>query len=112
MSELKAKKFHIKKGDTVMVLSGDEKGKTGKVLRVVKKKESAVVEKLNFVKRAVRPGHPTAPQGGVIEREAPIHLSKLMLVCPKCAKPTRIMNKRLEKGKKVRVCLKCSEQID
>jgi len=112
MTELKARRFNIKKGDTVQLLWGDEKGKTGKVLNINRKKGTAVVERLNFVKRAVRPGHPTAPQGGMIEKEAGIKIDKLMLVCPKCNKPTRVKNQRLGKGKRVRICGICKEQID
>ena len=112
MSELRASQFHIKKGDTVLVLAGDEKGKTGKVLKIDRKKDKAVVERLNFVKRHVRPGHPIAPQGGVIEKEAGIEISNLMLICPKCNQPTRANNKRIGKKKRVRICGKCKEQID
>ena len=112
MIELRAKRFHIKKGDTVMITAGEERGKTGKVLRIVRKKESVIIERMNFVKRHVRPGHPLAPQGGVIEKEAPIKVSNLMLVCPKCNKPMRAQNQRLGKGKRVRVCGNCEEQID
>jgi len=108
----KQMRFHIKKGDNVMVISGDESGKTGKVLTVNKKKAAVTIEKVNFIKRHVRPGHPTAPQGGIIEREAPVKISKLMLVCPRCSRPTRIKNDRAGKGKSVRVCAKCGEQID
>ncbi len=112
MSESRASWSHIKKGDTVLVIAGDEKGKTGKVLRVDRKKSRAVVERVNFIKRHVRPGHPMAPQGGIIEREAPIHISNLMLVCPKCNKPSRVKNVRLENRKRARVCKRCGEQID
>ncbi len=111
MSEPRMNRFHVKKGDTVMITAGDERGKTGKVLRVVTKKRTAIIERMNFVKRHVRPGHPLAPQGGVIEKEAPIKVSKLMLVCPKCNQPMRAGNSRLGKGKRVRICGNCSEQI-
>ena len=87
----------IRKGDTVVVLSGKEKGKRGKVVSV-----------------HLKPGHPMAPQGGRIERESPITLSNLMLVCPKCNVPTRPSYKLLESGTRIRVCRspKCKEHID
>ncbi len=110
--EPKTERFHIKKNDSVIVISGDEAGKTGKVLKINRKKRSAVIEKVNFIKRHVRPGHPMAPQGGIIEREAPVRLDKLMLVCPKCNRPTRVKHERPAEGKHVRICTKCNEQID
>jgi large subunit ribosomal protein L24 len=105
------KKFHIKKNDTVMVIAGKEKGKSGKVLRIIPKKDRAIVEKLNMVKRHMRPG-PYSRQGGILEREAPIHVSNLMLLCSKCTDPTRVGYKILEDERKVRYCKKCSEVID
>ena len=108
----KTMRLSIKKGDNVMVISGDESGKSGKVLKVDKKKSGVVIERINFIKRHVKPGHPMAPQGGIIEREAPVKMSKIMLVCPKCNRPSRLKSQRLEKGKRVRVCAKCNEQID
>lgn len=101
----------IKKNDKVKVLSGKEKGRQGKVLRVLGEKGAALVERLNFVKRHTRAGR-VGQQGGIIEKEAPIRLSKLMLVCPKCSKPTRTGTKVLEDGKRVRYCKKCSEQLE
>jgi large subunit ribosomal protein L24 len=101
----------IKKNDKVKVLSGKEKGRQGKVLRVLAEKGAALVERLNFVKRHTRAGR-VGQQGGIIEKEAPIRLSKLMLVCPKCSKPTRTGTKVLEDGKRVRYCKKCSEQLE
>ncbi len=105
-------RYKIHKDDTVRVISGKERGKTGKVLRVDLKKDRALVEKLNFVKRHLRPGHPSAPQGGIIEREAPINLSNLMLVCSKCNKAMRPKIQRLETDTRVRVCSACGEQLD
>jgi large subunit ribosomal protein L24 len=107
----KFREFHIKKGDTVVVLSGDEAGKTGKVLQVNRKKRGAIIERVNFIKRHVRPGHPTAPQGGIIEREALVRVDKLMLVCPKCNRPTRVRTERSGQ-RHVRICSKCREQVD
>jgi len=110
-AQSKYQSLHIKKGDTVVVVSGDEAGKTGKVLQVNKKKRGAIIERVNFIKRHVRPGHPTAPQGGIIEREALVRLDKLMLVCPKCNRPTRARTERAGM-RHVRICPKCNEQVD
>ncbi len=101
----------IKKADKVIVLSGKEKGKIGAVLKVDSEKGCAVVEKINLVKRHTRPGGKRA-QGGILEKEAPIYISKLMLVCSKCAEPSRIAKRILEDGSKVRVCKKCGEVLD
>lgn len=103
--------LRIKKGDTAILLSGKEKGKTGRVLSVMPSKESLIVEKLNIIKKHMKPTKQYT-QGGIIEKEGPIHISKVMLICPKCNKPTRIGNKILEQGKKMRVCKKCKEVID
>ena len=107
-----SQRYKIRKEDTVIVKTGKERGKTGKVLRVHRKHDRAVVEKLNFVKRHVRSGHPTAPQGGIIEREGPMPLSNLMLVCPKCSQNTRPKFERLASGTSIRLCRKCGESID
>ena len=101
----------IKKSDKVMVLSGKERGKIGAVLKVDSEKGRVVVEKINMVKRHTRPGGKTA-QGGIVEKEAPIHISNLMLVCNKCAERTRIGKRILEDGSRVRVCKKCGELLD
>lgn len=103
---------NIRKGDSVQVLAGKERGKRGKVIEVNHKKGRALIEKINFQKRHVKPGNPTAPQGGIIEREGPLNLTNLMLVCPKCQKATRPRFQRLETGTRARVCPKCSEHID
>jgi large subunit ribosomal protein L24 len=105
------KKLHIKKNDKVIVIAGKEKGKIGTVLKVITQNERAVVEKLNIVKRHTRPGGKSA-QGGIIEKEAPIHISNLMLVCGKCAEAARVGKKVLEDGSKVRLCKKCGEILD
>ena len=102
---------NIKKGDIVAVISGKEKGKKGKVLLVSSVKGRAIVEALNMMTRHERPSQRN-PQGGMVEKESPIQVSNLMLVCPKCGKPTRVGRKILENGEKVRVCKKCSEIID
>jgi len=113
MKELKPqeKKFHIKKNDTVMVIAGKEKGKTGKVMRIITKKDRAIVEKINMVKRHMKPS-PQNRQGGILEKEAPLHVSNLMLVCSKCTDPTRVGYKVLDDDRKVRYCKKCDEVID
>jgi large subunit ribosomal protein L24 len=105
-------RYHIRKGDTVEVRSGKEKGKRGKVLKVDHKTRRALVEKLNFKKRHYRPGTPAAPQGGIMEREGPIRLPVLMLVCPKCQKRTRPRFLKLPTGTRIRVCRSCAEHID
>ncbi|HHW06092.1 MAG TPA: 50S ribosomal protein L24 [Clostridia bacterium] len=106
-----ASKVHVKKGDTVVVITGKDAGHKGKVLAVFPKNQRVVVEKANIVKRHTRPTR-TMPQGGIIEKEAPIHSSNVMLVCPKCDKATRIGKKVLADGSKVRTCKKCGEVID
>jgi len=104
------KKFRIKKGDTVEVIQGKETGKRGKVLRVMADEERVVIERVNFIKRHVRPSQKT-PQGGVIEREAGIHVSNVMLVCPGCSQPVRV-GVRMEGEDKVRYCKRCNVQVD
>jgi large subunit ribosomal protein L24 len=101
----------IKKNDTVMLISGDEKGKSGRVLSILPSKDRILIESLNMIKRHMKPSKKYS-QGGIIEREAPVHLSKVMLVCPKCSKPTRIGNTMLENGKKIRSCKKCGEVVE
>ena len=101
----------IKKNDTVMVIAGRERGKTGKVLRVLPAKERALVERLNMVKRHQKPRGPQSPSG-IIEKEAPIHVSNLMLICAKCTDPVRVGRRRLDDGKTVRVCKKCGEILE
>jgi large subunit ribosomal protein L24 len=104
-------KYHIKKNDLVMVIHGREKGKSGRVLKVFPEKEKVLLEKINFVKRHSRP-HGQQRQGGIIEKEAPLHLSNVMLLCEKCNKPVRIGHRPIEGGKKARFCLKCGEIFD
>jgi large subunit ribosomal protein L24 len=101
----------IKKDDKVIVIIGKEKGKIGTVLKVDSEKSRVIVEKVNMVKKHARPSAKTA-QGGIIEKEAPLNISNVMIVCNKCAEPTRIGNRRLEDGSKVRVCKKCGEPMD
>ena len=101
----------IKKNDKVIVLVGKEKGKIGAVLGVDAERSRVIVEKINMVKRHTRPGGKSA-KGGIIEKEAPIHISNLMLVCNKCAEPTRIAKRIFEDGSRVRACNKCGELLD
>jgi large subunit ribosomal protein L24 len=101
----------IKKNDKVIVLVGKEKGKVGAVLKVDSEKGTALVEKVNMVKRHTRPGGKSA-QGGIIEKEASMHISNLMLLCNKCAEPARIGKRQLEDGSRVRICKKCGELLD
>ncbi|MBS1113848.1 MAG: rplX [Nitrospirae bacterium] len=101
----------IKKNDSILVISGKEKGKRGRVLSVYPLKNSLLIEKINMIKKHMKPSRKYA-QGGIIEKEAPIHMSNVMLICPKCNKPTRISNTSLQGGKKVRVCKKCREVMD
>ena len=104
-------KCHIKKDDKVKVISGKDNGKIGKVLKVDRKKQRLLVENINIVKRHSRPSAQNR-QGGIIESEAAIHWSNVMLMCNKCVTPVRIKMLKLDDGRKVRVCRKCSEQID
>lgn len=101
----------IKKNDTVILLSGDEKGKSGRVLSILPSKDRVIIERLNMIKKHMKPSKQYA-QGGIIEKEAPVYMSKVMLVCPKCSKPTRIGNTILENGKKIRSCKKCGEVVE
>ncbi len=100
----------IKKGDMVEVIAGKEKGKTGKVMKVLTDRDRVIVEKLNFVKKHARPD--AKGKGGILEKEGSIHLSNVMRVCEKCSKPARVGYKTLEDGKKVRVCKKCNDVLD
>lgn len=102
-------KLHIKKGDTVYVNAGNDKGKTGRVLRVLVSKNRAVVEGLNMVSKSAKPSA-KHPQGGIIKMEAPIHVSNLNLLDPKSGKPTRVGRRKNEEGKTVRYSKKSGEE--
>ena len=105
--------IRIKKGDTVFVLTGKEKGKTGKVLRVDHDRQRAEVEKLMVFKRHFKRGrNPSAPEGGIVEKNGTIHISNLALLDPESKKPTRIGTKVLENGKRVRIAKRSGAQID
>ena len=100
----------VVKNDTVLVISGNYNGKKGKVLKVFPKEQRVIVEGVNFIKRHTKPTQKN-PQGGIVEKEAPIHVSNLMVVCPKCDTPSRIGRHVLEDGKRVRVCKSCGEML-
>jgi large subunit ribosomal protein L24 len=102
---------NIVKDDTVVVIAGDEKGKRGKVLKIFAKKNRAIVEGINFIKRHTRATR-RAAQGGIVEKEGPVHLSNLMVVCPKCGKPTRTGVQELSDGTRVRMCKQCGETME
>jgi large subunit ribosomal protein L24 len=101
----------IRKNDNVQVIAGKDKGKKGKVRHVYPSKDRVLVEGANMVKKAARATR-QARQAGLIELEAPLHVSNVMLVCSKCDKPSRVGYKELEDGRRVRVCRSCSEVID
>ena len=103
-------KLHIKKNDTVVVHAGEDKGKTGKVLKVLVEKNRALVEGVNMVSKSTKPSAQN-PQGGIVKQEAPIHISNLSLVDPKSGKATRVGIKVTEDGKKVRIAKKSGEEI-
>jgi large subunit ribosomal protein L24 len=105
------KKLHVKKDDLVMVIAGKEKGKSGKVLRVLPDRGQVMVESLNVVKRHTRPTRGSA-QGGIIEKDAPVDASNVRLVCKGCNKPSRTGIRVLEDGSKARFCKKCNEILD
>ena len=100
----------IKKNDTVLVVTGKEKGKKGRVISVEPKNDKILIERINIIKRHMKPSKKYS-QGGIIEKEAPLHISNVMLICSKCGKPTRIGNTVLSDGKKARICKKCKEVI-
>ena len=103
-------KVHVRKGDTVQVIRGKDAGKKGKILAVIPDKGRVIVEKVNVVKRHARPTR-RLPQGGILEKEAPIDASNVMIVCDKCHRPTRIGRRILEEGEKVRFCKRCGEVL-
>jgi len=101
----------IRKNDSVMVIAGKERGKTGKVLRVLTDKGTVIVERLNIVKRHTKPRGPQQ-SGGIVEKEAAIHASNIMIMCDKCNAPVRIGRKILTDGKKIRICRRCQEALE
>ncbi|HLC29899.1 MAG TPA: 50S ribosomal protein L24 [Dehalococcoidia bacterium] len=101
----------IRKNDTVLVIAGKERGKRGTVARILPEKNRVMVEGVNIVKRHMKPRGATQP-GGIVEKEAPLHLSNVMLVCTRCDHPVRVSFRLLEGGAKVRVCRHCGEIVD
>jgi large subunit ribosomal protein L24 len=101
----------ILKNDSVLVIKGRERGKTGKVLRVVPEKGRVIIERVNLVKRHSRPRGPQQP-GGIVEKEAPLRAANVMILCDKCNAPVRIGHKVLADGNKIRICRRCNEALD
>jgi large subunit ribosomal protein L24 len=101
----------IRKDDTVMVIAGRERGKTGKVVRVIPDRDRAIVERLNMVKRHTKARGPQSPYG-IVEKEAAIHISNLMIMCDKCNAPVRMGKQQLDDGRSVRICRRCNEHLD
>src|SRR5438270_3765099 len=108
--EMPPEKQHVKKGDTVLVRSGKDRGKQAKVLRVIPSKGTAIVERVNLLKKHTRPNPQKNIQGGILERESPIRLSKLQVVCPSCNEPTRTGSHRTADGPR-RFCKKCETEM-
>lgn len=104
-------KTHLKMNDRVEVITGKDKGRVGKIIRIDAREGVAIVEKINMIKRHTKPSQ-LNQQGGIIEKEAPIHVSNLMLICPKCSKTVRLGKTILENGSKVRTCKKCNESVE
>jgi large subunit ribosomal protein L24 len=102
---------HVRRGDNVGVIAGRERGKRGKVLRVLPEKGRILVEHLNMIKKHQRPTQKLR-QGGIIEREGPLALSNVLVICPRCDKPSRTGTKILTDGRKVRSCRRCGESVD
>jgi large subunit ribosomal protein L24 len=102
----------LRKNDNVLVVTGRDRGKRGRVLRVIPDKGRLIVEGVNFIKRHTKPNPQKNVKGGIVEREAPLHASNVQLVCPECGAPTRIGKRRLEDGTRVRFCRKCKGVVD
>ena len=104
------KQYRIRKDDKVMVITGKDAGKIGKVLKILRKSDKVLVEKVNVAKRSVRPNPYRREPGGIVEKEMPLSISNVMVVCSKCNKPVKV-GYREENGKKVRFCKKCNETL-
>lgn len=104
-------KMRLKTDDKVQIIAGKDKGKIGKVMKVLRKKNKVIVENINIAKVHQRPSQAN-PQGGIVEKTMPVDYSNVMLMCSSCVKPSRVSMKTLESGKKVRICKQCNEQID
>lgn len=105
-------KVNVKKNDQVLVIAGKDRGVRGRVLRVLPGTRRAIVERVNMIKRHTRPNPQRGIQGGIVEREAPIEVSNLMVICTSCGKPTRLGKKALADGRKVRVCKACDATLE
>ncbi len=103
-------KFHVKKDDTVVVLTGKDRGKSGKILKVIPKKQRVIVEGVNLIKKHQKPTQAN-PEGGIITKEASIHISNVLIFCPKCGKGVRT-RKKIDGNRKIRVCVKCGNEFD
>lgn len=104
-------KIGFKKGDKVLVIIGEDKGKKGKIVSIFPTKMEAIVEGVNFLKKHSKPTQ-KAPQGGIVKQEGALHISNIRLICNKCNKPTTIKREKIKEGKRIRVCKKCGEIID
>ena len=104
-------KNFLKLNDQVEVITGKDKGRVGKIIKVYKKSDKALVERINMIKRHTK-ARAAGQEGQIVEKEAPIHISNLMLVCPKCTNTVRVGNKTLDDGSKVRICKKCAESVE
>lgn len=111
LTEQRPQNVHVRKGDTVVVLSGKDKGKKGKVLQVFPKESKVIVDGINITKRHTRPTR-TMPQGGIVERPGAMASGKVMVVCPSCDRPARLGHDRSEDGTSARVCKRCGKTID
>ena len=104
--------YAIRKNDSVIVITGRDRGKRGRVLRVIPDKRRVIVEGVNFIKRHTRPNPQKNIKGGIVEREAPLSASNVQLLCPECSNPTRVGRKLLDDGRRVRFCKKCKGVVD
>lgn len=105
-------KLLLKKGDEVIVIAGKDKGKTGKILKVIPEKNKVVVEKINFIKEFIRRDQSKNVQGGIMEKEAPMHASNVMLYCSECGRGVRARVVELRDGSRSRVCSKCESSLE
>ena len=102
----------IRRNDTVVVMTGKDRGKRGRVLRLLPSKNRLIIEGVNFIKRHTKPNPGKNVKGGIVEREAAVHSSNVQLVCPECGDPARLGHRILEDGRKVRICTKCDGVVD
>lgn len=104
-------KNYLKINDQVEVITGKDKGRVGKIIKIYRKSDKAIVERINMIKRHTK-SRAADQEGQIVEKEAPIHVSNLKLVCPKCTNTVRVASKTLDDGTKVRICKKCSESVE